>query len=163
MAKLIYKKYQNQNKKSNGYGKTYARMVPVGTLDTNDICKHIAKHGTIYTSDIVKGVVEKFINCFEELLLEGYKLKLDGLGTFYLSVNTEGAETEKDFNPASNIKKVRVVFLGDKAKSSEYATVVMTRKAQWRDVNDLTGSEGESAVSDTGAGSEGDDTTIENP
>ena len=159
MAKLIYKKYQNQNKKSNGYGKTYARMVPVGTLDTNDICKHIAKHGTIYTSDIVKGVVEKFINCFEELLLEGYKLKLDGLGTFYLSVNTEGAETEKDFNPASNIKRVRVVFLGDKAKSSEYASVVMTRKAQWRDVNDLTGSEGESAGSSTG----GDDTTIENP
>ena len=159
MPKLIYKKYQNQNRKSNGYGKTYARMVPVGTLDTNDICKHIAKHGTIYTSDIVKGVVEKFINCFEELLLEGYKLKLDGLGTFYLSVNTEGAETEKDFNPASNIKKVRVVFLGDKAKSSEYATVVMTRKAQWRDVNDLTGSEGESAGSDTG----GDNTTIENP
>ena len=159
MAKLIYKKYQNQNKKSNGFGKTYARMVPVGTLDTNDICKHIAKHGTIYTSDIVKGVVEKFINCFEELLLEGYKLKLDGLGTFYLSVNTEGAETEKDFNPASNIKRVRVVFLGDKAKSSEYASVVMTRKAEWRDVNDLTGSEGEGAGSGTG----GDDTTIENP
>ena len=158
MPKLIYKKYQNQNRKSNGYGKTYARMVPVGTLDTNDICKHIAKHGTIYTSDIVKGVVEKFINCFEELLLEGYKLKLDGLGTFYLSVNTEGAETEKDFNPASNIKKVRVVFLGDQAKSSEYATNVMTRKAQWRDVNDLTGSEDESAGSEGG-----DDTTIENP
>ena len=158
MPKLIYKKYQNQNRKSNGYGKTYARMVPVGTLDTNDICKHIAKHGTIYTSDIVKGVVEKFINCFEELLLEGYKLKLDGLGTFYLSVNTEGAETEKDFNPASNIKKVRVVFLGDQAKRSEYATKVMTRKAQWRDVNDLTGSEGESAGSGTGG-----DTTIENP
>ena len=48
------------------------------------------KHGTIYTSDIVKGVVEKFINCFEELLLEGNKIKLDGLGTFYLSANTEG-------------------------------------------------------------------------
>ena len=159
MAKLIYKKYQNQNKKSNGYGKTYARMVPVGTLDTNDICKHIAKHGTIYTSDIVKGVVEKFINCFEELLLEGYKLKLDGLGTFYLSVNTEGAETEKDFNPASNIKKVRVVFLGDKAKSSEYATKVMTRKAQWRDINDLM----ETEESGSGSGNGGDNTTIENP
>ena len=159
MAKLIYKKYQNQNKKSNGYGKTYARMVPVGTLDTNDICKHIAKHGTIYTSDIVKGVVEKFINCFEELLLAGNKLKLNGLGTFYLSVKSEGAETEKDFNPASNIKKVRVVFLGDQAKRSEYATKVMTRKAQWRDVNDLT----ETEDSGSGNGNGGDNTTIENP
>ena len=158
MAKLIYKKYQNQNKKSSGYGKTYARVVPTGTMDTDEICKHIAEHGTIYTSDIVKGVVEKFINCFEELLLAGNKLKLNGLGTFYLSVKSEGAETEKDFNPASNIKKVRVVFLGDQAKSSEYATKVMTRKAQWRDVNDLTETE------DSGSGGNGgDDTTIENP
>ena len=159
MAKLLYRKYQNQNKKSNAYGKTFARVVPTGTMDTDEICKHIAEHGTIYTSDIVKGVVEKFINCFEELLLAGNKLKLNGLGTFYLSVKSEGAETEKDFNPASNIKKVRVVFLGDQAKRSEYATKVMTRKAQWRDVNDLTGSEGESA----GSGENGDDTTIENP
>ena len=158
MAKIFYRKYQNKNRKSSAYGKTYARMVPTGTLGTDEICDHIAKHGTIYTSDIVKGVVEKFINCFEELLLEGYKLKLDGLGTFYLSVKTEGTETEEEFIPNANIKKVRVAFLGDKAKSSEYATVVMTRKAQWRDVNDLTGSEGESAGS-TG----GNDTTIENP
>ena len=157
MAKLLYRKYQNKNRKSNAYGKTFARMVSTGTLDTNEICAHIAKHGTIYTSDIVKGVVEKFINCFEELLLEGYKLKLDGLGTFYLSVNTEGAETEKDFNPASNIKKVRVVFLGDQAKRSEYATKVMTRKAQWRDVNDLVETES------SGSGSNGDNTTIEEP
>ena len=158
MPKIYYRTYKNQNKKSNAYGKTYARLISQATLDTDDICRHIQKHGTIYTSDVVKGVVEKFINCFEELLLEGYKLKLDGLGTFYLSVNTEGAETEKDFNPASNIKKVRVVFLGDQAKRSEYATKVMTRKAQWRDVNDLVETESSGSGS-----SNGDGTTIENP
>ena len=157
MAKLLYRKYQNKNRKSNAYGKTFARMVSTGTLDTNEICAHIAKHGTIYTSDIVKGVVEKFINCFEELLLEGYKLKLNGLGTFYLSVKTEGTETEEEFIPNANIKKVRVAFLGDKAKRSEYATVVMTRKAQWRDVNDLVETES------SGSGNSGDGTTVEEP
>ena len=157
MAKIFYRKYQNKNRKSSAYGKTYARMVPTGTLGTDEICAHIAKHGTIYTSDIVKGVVEKFINCFEELLLEGYKLKLDGLGTFYLSVQTEGTETEDEFIPNANIKKVRVAFLGDKAKRSEYATVVMTRKAQWRDVNDLMETE------DSGSGGNGGGTTVEEP
>ena len=92
MPKIYYRTYQNQNKKSNAYGKTYARLISQGTLVTDDICRHIQKHGTIYTSDVVKGVVEKFINCFEELLLEGYKLKLDGLGTFYLAGRCEGAE-----------------------------------------------------------------------
>ena len=157
MAKIFYRKYQNKNRKSNAYGKFYARVGPVGTMDTDQICAHIAEHGTIYTSDIVKGVVEKFINCFEELLLEGYKLKLDGLGTFYLSINTEGTETEEEFIPNANIKKVRVVFLGDQAKRSEYATKVMTRKAQWRDVNDLVETES------SGSGSNGDGTTVEEP
>ena len=158
MAKLIYKKYQNQNKKSNGYGKTYARMVPVGTLDTNDICRHIAKHGTIYTSDIVKGVVEKFINCFEELLLEGYKLKLDGLGTFYLAGRCEGAELEKDFD-ASNFKSVMVRFLADQSKKSEYTSRLMKNKASLANIKTLTEAGEEGAGSSTG----GDDTTIENP
>ena len=157
MAKIYYRTYQNKNRKSNAYGKTYGRLVSQGTLVTDDICRHIAKHGTIYTSDVVKGVVEKFINCFEELLLEGYKLKLDGLGTFYLSVQTEGTETEEEFIPNANIKKVRVAFLGDKAKRSEYATVVMTRKAQWRDVNDLMETE------ESGSGGNGGGTTVEEP
>ena len=77
------------------------------------------KHGTIYTSDIVKGVVEKFINCFEELLLEGNKIKLDGLGTFYLTATTEGVADEKDFS-ANNVKAIHVRFLPDQSKESEY-------------------------------------------
>ena len=63
MARLTIKKYKNNNSKNNAYGKTYGRLVYVDTLDTSDLCRHMMKHGTIYTSDIVKGVVEKFINC----------------------------------------------------------------------------------------------------
>ena len=158
MARLIIKKYKNTNDKSTAYGKTYGRLVHQDTMNTSDLCRHMMKHGTIYTSDIVKGVVEKFINCFEELLLEGYKLKLDGLGTFYLSINTEGTETEEEFIPNANIKKVRVVFLGDQAKRSEYATKVMTRKAQWRDVNDLMETEESGSGNGNGGG-----TTVEEP
>ena len=71
MARLIIKKYKNTNDKSAAFGKTYGRLVHQDTMNTTDLCRHMMKHGTIYTSDIVKGVVEKFINCFEELLLEG--------------------------------------------------------------------------------------------
>ena len=162
MAKLFYKKYVNNNRENNGYGKTYARLVSMGTMGTDDICRHIAEHGTIYTSDIVKGVVEKFINCFEELLLQGYKLKLNGLGTFKLGVNTEGSEDseEKPFTPASNIKSVRVKFLGDQSKRSDYATRVLTRKASWQDIETFVNG------SDSGSGSgsnSGDGTVVENP
>ena len=131
MARLTIKKYKNNNDKSAAYGKTYGRLVHQDTMNTSDLCRHMMKHGTIYTSDIVKGVVEKFINCFEELLLEGNKIKLDGLGTFYLSANTEGVADEKDFS-ANNVKAIHVRFLPDQSKESEYTAKMLTSKARFR-------------------------------
>ena len=131
MARLIIKKYKNTNEKNNGFGKTYGRLVHQDTMNTSDLCRHMMKHGTIFTSDVVKGVVEKFIQCFEELLMEGNKIKLDGLGTFYLSINTEGVVDEKDFT-ANNVKAIRVKFIGDQGKESEYATKMLTNKARFR-------------------------------
>jgi predicted histone-like DNA-binding protein len=136
MANLIIRKYKNKNEKSSALGKTYGRVMHIATLKTNDICRHLQKHGTIYTSDVVKGVVEKFVNCFEELLLEGYKLKLDGLGTFYLTVQTKGEEKEEDFG-ADNIERVHVKFLPDKSKESEYTSEALRRKAHFADVRTL--------------------------
>ncbi len=78
MARLLLKTYKNNNSKNSAYGKTYGRLVYHDTMSTSDLCRHMMKHGTIFTSDVVKGVVEKFIQCFEELLLEGNKIKLDG-------------------------------------------------------------------------------------
>lgn len=157
MAKIYYRTYQNKNSESNGYGKYYGRLVSQGTLMTDDICRHIAKHGTIYTSDVVMGVVEKFINCFEELLLEGYKLKLNGLGTFYLAGRTEGAETEDEFTAAS-FKKVMVRFLADQSKKSEYTTRLMTSKASLANIKTLTETP-KADNSNSGSGS----TVVENP
>jgi predicted histone-like DNA-binding protein len=131
MARLLLKTYKNNNSKSVAYGKTYGRLVYHDTVNTSDLCRHMMKHGTIFTSDVVKGVVEKFIQCFEELLLEGNKIKLDGLGTFYLSINTEGVDSEREFN-VNNVKAIRVKFIGDQSKESEYATKILTQKARFR-------------------------------
>ena len=162
MARLTIKKYKNNNDKSTAYGKTYGRLVHQDTMNTSDLCRHMMKHGTIYTSDIVKGVVEKFINCFEELLLEGYKLKLNGLGTFKLAVTTTGADDGEDtpFTPAANIKSVRVRFLGDQGKRSDYATRVLTRKAAWQDIETFANG---NAGSGSGSGSNSGGTVVENP
>ena len=149
MARLIIKKYKNTNEKNNGFGKTYGRLVHQDTMNTSDLCRHMMKHGTIFTSDVVKGVVEKFIQCFEELLMEGNKIKLDGLGTFYLSINTEGVVDEKDFT-ANNVKAIRVKFIGDQGKESEYATKMLTNKARFRSLGEETPSEEEGGENNNG-------------
>ena len=73
---MIYiKKYQNNNKKmTNAYGKWYGRIIHTETLDLDDLCEHIASHGTIFTADVVAGTVKKFVQCIQELLLEGKKV-----------------------------------------------------------------------------------------
>ena len=149
MARLIIKKYKNNNDKSAAYGKTYGRLVHQDTMNTSDLCRHMMKHGTIFTSDVVKGVVEKFIQCFEELLMEGNKIKLDGLGTFYLSINTEGVIDEKDFT-ANNVKAIRVKFIGDQSKESEYATKMLTNKARFRSLGEETPAEEEGGENNNG-------------
>ena len=151
MARLIIKKYKNTNEKNNGFGKTYGRLVHQDTMNTSDLCRHMMKHGTIFTSDVVKGVVEKFIQCFEELLMEGNKIKLDGLGTFYLSINTEGVVDEKDFT-ANNVKAIRVKFIGDQGKESEYATKMLTNKAKFQSMG---GKVNENEGDDAGGGNNG--------
>ena len=117
MAKLNIKKYVNKNSKSKAFGKTYGRIRHLETLDTIDVAKHIQKHGSVFTQDVIVGVIQRFSLCIEELLQEGYKVKLGGLGTFYLSAKTTGEADADDFN-TSNIKRVRIQFLADKSNAS---------------------------------------------
>ena len=82
------------------YGKWYARLKSIETLSTTKLAKHISEHGSVYTQDVVEGVMTKFKNCLLEMLLESKKVKVTGLGTFYLTAECEkgGADKEADFN-----------------------------------------------------------------
>ena len=142
MARLKIVTYKNNNSKTTAYGKTYGRLMHMDTLNTSDLCRHIMKHGTIFTPDVVKGVIERFVMCFEELLLEGNKIKLDGLGTFYLSINTEGVSDSDKFT-ANNVKAIRIKFIGDQSKESEYATKMLTSKAKFQSLGNESASESE--------------------
>ena len=128
---MIYiRKYQNSNKNMpKCYGKWYGRIVHTETLNLDDLCDHIASHGTIFTADVVAGTVKKFVQCIQELLLEGKKVKLDGIGTFYLSAKTEGAETMDEFT-MGNVKGVRLRFNPDQSGKSRYTTAALSRVAK---------------------------------
>lgn len=46
MAKLITKKYKNNNKSSAAYGRWYGRFVYTETLSTEEFAQHISNHGS---------------------------------------------------------------------------------------------------------------------
>ena len=69
----------------------FAQAVTLETLSLRDMAKHITSHGSPFTADVVIGVLEAFRSCLIEQLLESKKVKVQGLGTFYVTIaNKEG-------------------------------------------------------------------------
>ena len=79
MAKILYEVKQNQNQYNAGYGQWYAKVKALETLNTRKLAQHISEHGSIYTPDVVYGVLEKFRSCLVEMLLESKKVKIEGV------------------------------------------------------------------------------------
>ncbi len=100
--------------------KTYGKIIYRKTLSLDDMAEHIMKHGSVYTEDVVIGVITKLKSCMQEMLADGHKVKLDGIGTLYPTLTSEGAENAKDFNPSENIARIGIAFLADQSRKSMY-------------------------------------------
>ena len=122
-----YRLYQD-NRKEKGTHLRYARTVMMGTLDTKELSQHMSEHGAPYTQDVIYGVLEKFRKCMIEQLLNGNKVKIDGIGTFYLNVKSTGAESEEEFTCAENIKGIRIRMLPEGAKGEDVTSKSLLSK-----------------------------------
>ena len=100
--------------------KTYGKIIYRKTLSLDDMAEHIMKHGSVYTEDVVIGVITKLKTCMQEMLADGHKVKLDGIGTLYPTLTSEGVENAKDYSPSENITRVGIAFLADQSRKSMY-------------------------------------------
>ena len=140
--------------------KTYGKIIYRGTLSLNDMAEHIMKHGTVYTEDVVIGVITKLKNCMQEMLADGYKVKLDGIGTLYPVTTSEGVADAKDYNAQENITRVGISFLADQSKKSLYKASAMKlgTTLSTKLYNELTGEaeeDGEGGDPSTGGSGQG--------
>ena len=119
---------------------TYGTAQAVKTLNLNEFAKHIADHGSVYTSDVVFGVLEKFRSCLIEMLLESKRVKIDGLGTFYTTIeNKGGALSEEEFSIGSNLKGLHIRFMPEQEQEMNISSRQFLKKAKFIDVKSLTG------------------------
>lgn len=156
-GKLFIKKYQYNNEQNeNAHGKWFGRIVHVGTVGTDGLAEHIMEHGTVYTDDVVVGLTRKLMHCIREMLEEGYKVKLDGIGTLYLSAKSIGVENAGDFSADRHIKSLRVRFLADQSAGSMYSKKGLQNVRLTTDLSAFTGvTEEESGGSSSGSGGSG--------
>ena len=175
MGTIQIKKYERKvlvgkkNEQRQQVQKTYGKIIYRGTLSLNDMAEHIMKHGSVYTEDVVIGVITKLKTCLQEMLADGYKVKLDGIGTLYPTLTSEGVEDAKDYSASENVTRVGIAFLADQGKKSLFKARAMRNDVSLSTklYSELTGEDegltptpspsGEGS-SNTGSGNTGDNT-----
>ena len=117
----------------------YVKAVSTETLSLRDMAKHISSHGSPFTADTVMGVLEAFRSCLLEQLLESKKVKIEGLGTFYVTIaNKRGGEKDlSKFNIGSMAVGLRIRFLPETATEEKISQKEFLKKAKFIDVADL--------------------------
>ena len=141
MAKIFYLLKQNNIEKSPVKGKWFAKGKTIETLNTRKMANHISEHGSIYTPDVVFGVLEKFRSCLLEMLLESKRVKIDGLGIFFTTLENEkgGAAKKEDFSPQKNLKALHIRFLPDQTTETNISSREFIKKAEFVNAETFAG------------------------
>ena len=153
MAKIFYELRQNKNSLSKIFGKWFAHSKTIEVLNTRKMAQHISEHGSIFTPDVVYGVLEKFRSCLIEMLLDSKRVKIDGLGTFFTTIENEkgGAISADKFSVSSNLKALHIRFLPEQEQEMNISSREFFKKAEFINIDSLKGGDS-STGSENGGG-----------
>jgi predicted histone-like DNA-binding protein len=156
MAKILYEVKQNQNSFSAAFGKWYAQIKNLETLNTRKLANHISEHGSIYTPDVVYGVLEKFRSCLIEMLLNSKKVKIEGLGTFYCTLENQknGALKKEDFNVNKHLKALHIRFLPEQTTEENISSREFIKQAEFINIEALQAKPKDDEDGTSGSGSQ---------
>ena len=90
-----------------------------GTISTKQVASQIAQESALTPADVL-AVIERLAYYCQSHMALGYKIKLDGLGTFYNGLTTTGSVDTEEEVTAKLIKSIRPAF------SAEYTIVNKT-------------------------------------
>ena len=122
------------------HGRWFAYVKSVETLNTRKLAQHISEHGSVYTQDVVFGVLEKFRSCLLEMLLNSRKVKIDGLGTFYCTIENQsgGAEKQEDFNVGQHLKALHIRFMPEQEQEMNISSREFLKRADFINIHSLS-------------------------
>ncbi|MDH6303638.1 putative histone-like DNA-binding protein [Parabacteroides sp. PF5-5] len=116
---LNYDFYQNPLPKSgNRKARLHARVIPQGTIDLEEIAELIHESNTMTTAD-VKGVLAALTRLMSKKLLNGYRIHLEGLGYFQLTLSCPPIETPKEIR-AESVRVKSVTYRPDTIMKKEF-------------------------------------------
>ena len=105
--------------------KQEARTSKIYTIET--LASEIETIGSLSEEDVIH-VMKSFVRSMKKVLKEGNRVKVDGLGTFYITLTCPGVEVEKDC-VVKNIAKVNLRFWVDNTLRLTNGSTATTRGA----------------------------------
>lgn len=120
---LQYVIYQDNRK--NGGKLHYARAVHPSTVTLDTIAERI-QHNCSMTKGDCLAVMNEMITVMKQELQNSNKVRLDGLGTFYLSMISSGAISEELYDINRCLKGFRVKYLAEGKKQNGKLTRTFT-------------------------------------
>ena len=106
---VLYRLHQDQSHGTPRSGKWYARMVPVGVIDTRALAEIIQRNCTVKKADVM-AVIEELVEVMKDQMQDSKRVKLDGFGSFKIGINCRGARSAKAITVTDNIEGLHVVF-----------------------------------------------------
>lgn len=112
---------QNQNSFNSGYGKYYYKPYYPETLNLRGLIDRVAFEQSVYSRDIVEGVIQKLTTVMVELLKSGQPVKWDGLGTFTPTIENDGTVAKQDplLATVEQISGVHITFIPENSKGEQ--------------------------------------------
>jgi predicted histone-like DNA-binding protein len=103
------KKLQKKNPRDLTQSKWYLVQENSGSLSLNDIARELADRSSLSQGDVLN-VLRNLVEVLPTYLKLGMTIRLEGFGSFHISVQSEGTDTAEELT-AHNVKKARIVFV----------------------------------------------------
>lgn len=95
---MFYRLVQKANPLDQAHKQRYATSVNAGKIDTRMIAKTLAQKSSLTTGDVMS-VLENLMEKIPRWLGQGYSVSLGELGTFRLSLSSEGSKSRSPSIP----------------------------------------------------------------
>ena len=119
-------------------GKYYSRVEYKDTVGIAELAKHMHSHNAVWSRGLVLGLLTDLTDCIKELALQGYVVKIDDLGLFKATVESNGLTLKQ----GARVSAAR----GSQRKDSELQQDITTQQFAIRNVKLLVQATGETTM-----------------
>ena len=136
---ISYKLVKNTNEASPYFEKFYAKAVHTETTDLNAMADRIQRNCSLKKSDVL-GVLTELVEVLKDELQASHVVRINGLGMFKVGLRSTYADSEAEFNAATNVTGYRVNFRPEYniVKTGQYVDEEGVTRVKRAAVADLT-------------------------